>query len=253
MKVCGNTDVGKSRTNNEDDYCLACNANQDWMGIVCDGIGGSMAGEVASHAATITMYEAFHSAPVFEKDYQVHDWIFDNLQAANKKIYSKARFSKKMRGMGTTAVGVIVCKIGTYIFNVGDSRVYAKYEDGFVQMSEDDSYVAQLVREGKLTLQQAKVHPKRNMLTNALGIWPNLQSVEIHKIDPEYSYLLVCSDGLHGYVDEEKMEEIICDAWLPLPEKVQQLLQSANDAGGYDNCTAIVFDHTEVANVSTNS
>lgn len=246
MKVCGNTDVGKSRTNNEDDYCLACNGHGDWMGVVCDGIGGSMAGEVASHTAAMTMYEAFHNAPQFEKDYQVNDWIFDNLQAANKKIYSKARFSKKMKGMGTTIVGVIVTKIGTYIFNVGDSRIYAEYSDGFVQMSEDDSYVTHLINEGKITEEEAKTHPQRNVLTNALGVWNTLQSVEIHKIDSQYHYLLLCSDGLHGYVDESKMHEIVCDTWMPLAEKVNQLLQSANDAGGYDNVTAVIFDNTEV-------
>ena len=246
MKFCGNTDVGKARMNNEDDYCLACNCHGDWMGIVCDGIGGNMAGEVASRMATTSIYEAFHSAPEFEKDYQVSEWIEKNVQAINKKIYARQIMSKKMKGMGTTIVGVIVTKIGTYVFNVGDSRLYAQYEDGLIQMSEDHSYVAQLVSQGQISEEEAKTHPKRNVLTNALGIWPSLQFISIHKMDANYSYLLLCSDGLHGYVDEKEIEKVLCTEDLPIAEKVNQMIQLANDAGGYDNCSVIIFDNREV-------
>lgn len=246
MKACGNTDVGRARINNEDDYCLTSNSHGDWIGIVCDGIGGSMAGEVASQIATKTMYESFLSAPVFEKDYEVSEWVEHVIQSANKKIYARSHLSKKMKGMGTTIVGIIITKNGSYTFNVGDSRMYAEYCDGFVQMSIDHSYVAQLVSQGTITEEEAKTHPKRNILTNALGVWATVQAITFNKIDSDFRYVLLCSDGLHGYVDENKIEEIVCDPYLPLLEKVNQLIQSANDAGGYDNCTVVLFDNTEV-------
>ena len=123
MKVFANTDVGLVRQLNEDDYCIAHNANDEWMAIVCDGIGGAKAGEVASHTAVMTMYEAFMKSPVFKKDRQVDNWIRENLNQANDFIYSKSLKNPNERGMGTTAVGVIKVHIGTFIFNVGDSRI----------------------------------------------------------------------------------------------------------------------------------
>ena len=245
MKFCGNTDIGKTRDNNEDDYCLLCNDRGDWLGVVCDGIGGCMAGEVASHIATKTMLELFRKMPEMKSDREVNEWLHQSLHAANRKIYLKGKTSRKMQGMGTTAVGFLITKVGTFIFNVGDSRLYACYEDGFIQMSEDHSLVMRLVKEGKITEEEAKVHPQRNTLLNALGVWKTFR-IDVNKIDPNYQYLLVCSDGLHGYVDEEKIANIVQSQMLTLDQKVDVLLQSANDAGGYDNCTVILVDNTEV-------
>lgn len=161
MKVFANTDVGLVRQLNEDDYCIAHNANDEWMAIVCDGIGGAKAGEVASHTAVMTMYEAFMKSPVFEKDRQVDNWIRENLNQANDFIYSKSLKNFNERGMGTTAVGVIKAHIGTFIFNVGDSRIYADYNNELIQMSEDHSVIAQLLKEGKITLdEQSLIHKK---------------------------------------------------------------------------------------------
>ena len=100
MKVFANTDVGLVRQLNEDDYCIAHNANDEWMAIVCDGIGGAKAGEVASHTAVMTMYEAFMKSPVFKKDRQVDNWIRENLNQANDFIYSKSLKNPNERGMG---------------------------------------------------------------------------------------------------------------------------------------------------------
>ena len=143
MQVYGNTNLGLKRKLNEDDYCIAHNNNDEWMGIICDGIGGAQAGEVASHIAVMTLYDAFLKNPTFKKDRDVDSWIRENLNQANDFIYSKSQKNANERGMGTTAVGVIVAKIGTYIFNVGDSRIYALYDDGLIMMSEDHSVVWQ--------------------------------------------------------------------------------------------------------------
>ena len=99
MKVFANTNVGLVRKLNEDDYCIAHNANDEWMLIVCDGIGGAKAGEVASHVAVMTMYEAFMKSPEFKKDRQVDNWIRENLNQANDFIYSKSLKNPNERGM----------------------------------------------------------------------------------------------------------------------------------------------------------
>lgn len=240
MKVYANTDVGLTRKINEDDYCIAHNANGDWMAIVCDGIGGAKAGEVASHIAAMTVYEAFMKAPQFKKDRQVDNWIRETLNEANDYIFSKSQKNQNERGMGTTAVGVLVTSIGSFIFNVGDSRVYAYYEDGLIQMSEDHSVISQLLKEGKITAEEAKTHPKRNTLTNALGVW-HVFRIDINKIDPDYQYLLVCSDGLHGYVNHSVIESIVTSN-ITLQEKVEALIARANQSGGYDNCSVILLE-----------
>ena len=205
MKVFANTDVGLVRQLNEDDYCIAHNANDEWMAIVCDGIGGAKAGEVASHTAVMTMYEAFMKSPVFKKDRQVDNWIRENLNQANDFIYSKSLKNPNERGMGTTAVGVIKAHIGTFIFNVGDSRIYADYNNELIQMSEDHS--------------------------------------DINKIENTYKYLLVSSDGLHGYVEKKVISDIVHDSSLSLQEKTETLIARANQSGGYDNCTVILMEN----------
>ena len=111
MKVFANTDVGLVRQLNEDDYCIAHNANDEWMAIVCDGIGGAKAGEVASHTAVMTMYEAFMKSPVFKKDRQVDNWIRENLNQANDFIYSKSLKNPNERGMGWVSSKLILGRL----------------------------------------------------------------------------------------------------------------------------------------------
>ena len=242
MKVFANTNVGLVRKLNEDDYCIAHNQNDEWMAIVCDGIGGAKAGEVASHTAVMTMYEAFMKNPNFKKDRQVDNWIRETLNQANDFIYAKSLKNPSERGMGTTAVGVICAKIGTFIFNVGDSRVYVDYDNELIQMSEDHSVIAQLLKEGKISIEEAKTHPQKNTLTNALGIW-HVFRIDINKIDTNYKYILVCSDGLHGYVEKNVIQDIIHDDKLSLKEKSETLVARANQSGGYDNCTVILMEN----------
>ena len=146
------------------------------------------------------------------------------------------------RGMGTTAVGVIKAHIGTFIFNVGDSRIYADYNNELIQMSEDHSVIAQLLKEGKITLDGAKSHTQKNTLTNALGVW-HVFRIDINKIENTYKYLLVSSDGLHGYVEKKVISDIVHDSSLSLQEKTETLIARANQSGGYDNCTVILMEN----------
>lgn len=242
MKAFGNTDIGMIRNENEDDFCVFQNSNGDWIAVVCDGIGGSAAGEVASHIATRTIRDAFVKAPVFEKDYQVNDWVTTVLNKANDAIYYKSQHNKKERGMGTTCVGILISGDNSYIFNVGDSRIYAYYQEGLIQMSEDHNVVARLLRKGEITPAQAKTHKQRNTLTNALGVWHVFQ-IDFHKIESTFSYVMLSSDGLHGYVSHDDIQSIVGDRSLSLKDKVNVLISRANQAGGFDNCTVILMEN----------
>ena len=242
MKVFANSDVGLVRKVNEDDYCVFQNNNQDWLAVVCDGIGGNAAGEIASHIVISVLRDAFLQAPVFQKDVQVNQWLHKNLNKANDKIFSESIEHEEYKGMGTTCVGILITKIGSYIFNVGDSRIYADYSDGLIQMSEDHSVIAQLLREGKITIEQAKTHLQKNTLTNALGIW-HLFRIDINKIQSNYKYVLVCSDDLHGYVEHKVIQNIVESEKYSLQDKVNSLILEARLAGGLDNCTVILFDN----------
>lgn len=238
MEFYGRTDVGIARSINEDSFYCGQNANGDILVLVCDGIGGAASGEVASSMAVRCISDAFGKAPVFEKDYEADEWIRMVLNKANDAIFSKSMWTRKNRGMGTTASGALICPIGTYIFNAGDSRVYALYEDGLIQMSEDHSYVQKLLNENKITAEEALHHEKRNTLTNALGVW-RLFRIDVNKIKADYKALLICSDGLHGYVSERKIERVM-EASFPIEEKAAMLIDMANAAGGQDNCTVVL-------------
>lgn len=239
MDYYGASDKGLKRELNEDSYCCLMNQNGDFLACVCDGIGGAAAGEVASKMAVIALQEHFQKAKEFSGEREVVEWIKKTIEDVNDQIFTAAMRSVKQRGMGTTCVGFLRSNDRTFVFNVGDSRVYALYQDSFLAMTEDHSYIADLLKSGTITLEQAKVHPARNMLTNALGVWDHVR-IDIHKIREDYQQLLVCSDGLHGYVSEDTIYSILCNEEKTCEDKVSLLIQVANDMGGFDNVTAIV-------------
>lgn len=245
MRAFANTDVGLIREVNEDDYCLFKNSNDDWLAVVCDGIGGAAAGEVASHIAISILRDGFLAAPKFKTDGDVNRWIRRYLNRANDEILRSSRNNPSQKGMGTTCVGFIRTNRASYIFNVGDSRLYADYSDGLIQMTEDHSVIAQLIREGKLTEEQAKTHAQRNTLTNALGVW-SVFRIDTNKIQSNYKYVLICSDGLHGYVSHKDIQTIVESKDYSLVDKVGALILKATRAGGYDNCTVILLENDEV-------
>ena len=242
MKAFGSTDIGNVRQENEDDFFYLENDRGDCIAVVCDGIGGSAAGEVASHIAVHTIRDAFIQSPVLDHDYEVDEWIQTTFNKANDAIYYKAQHNKNERGMGTTCVGFLMTKKSAYIFNVGDSRVYADYAEGLIQMSEDHNVVSRLLRKGEITKEEARWHKQKNTLTNALGVWHVFQ-IDLHKIENTFQYILLSSDGLHGYVSHKDIQNIVEDPQMSLEEKTKALISKANRAGGYDNCTVVIVEN----------
>lgn len=239
MDVYGLSDKGLRRELNEDSYIYEVNKRGDLLVCVCDGIGGSAAGEVASSLAASLLQERFAQALAFKGEQSVRRWLKQVIAEANDLIFAAASRSAARKGMGTTCVGILRSGNRTFSFNVGDSRVYALYDDGFSCVTQDHSYIADLLRKGSITAEEAKVHPARNMLTNALGVWDRIR-IDIDRLKEDYQALLVCSDGLHGYVSEDTIRMVLSEDGHTAEEKARLLVQLANDMGGYDNVTVVV-------------
>lgn len=244
MKYCGKSHTGLKRKNNQDSFCLIENASHALLALVCDGIGGGNAGDIASRMAVTHMKERFLQADICGKsDVEVKKWLLKVIKEANDLIFTQASANERQQGMGTTMVGVICCAQAAYVFNAGDSRTYGLYRDDFLCLTEDHSYVADLLKRGEVSEEEAKTHPNRNMLTNAVGIWDSVR-VDVNKIKNDYRALLVCSDGLHGYVSEALIRHVL-ESELGTEVKVDLLIQAALDAGGYDNVSVLVVEQEE--------
>lgn len=240
LRYFGTSHVGLRRKNNQDCICFLENKDHALLAVVCDGIGGGLAGDVASHIAIDHMKESFLKMTPCHNDVEVKHWLQNTIQEANDQIFLQSTKNEEQKGMGTTMVGILKYDASTYIFNVGDSRTYGLYKDDFLALTEDHSYVADMLKKGELSEAEAAVHPNRNMLTNALGIW-NTVRIDINKIKNDYLSLLICSDGLHGYVSENTIRKIL-ESNASVENKVQALIDQSLLAGGYDNVSVIIIE-----------
>lgn len=243
MKAFGASDIGLRRKQNQDSYVIVENEEKELLAVVCDGIGGGLAGDVASRIAVNHLQERFLQKKAFQDDVDVKYWLKQAIQEANDLIFMQSAKSQEQKGMGTTCVGVLFTMGTIYIFNVGDSRIYGLYDKELICLTEDHSFVQDLIKAGEITVEEAKFHPNRNMLTNALGIWDNVK-VDINKIKGGFSLLLICSDGLHGYVSEHDIVARL-EKHQDIRNTVCDLIEASKQAGGYDNVSVIVLQREE--------
>lgn len=242
VRFYGLSDTGLVRAINQDSFCATYNINNDFLAVVCDGIGGGKAGDVASQLACDVMRDAFLKNPDLNNDDKVRRWLKAAIKKANDIIFMQSSSHRSQNGMGTTMVGVIATNCYTYVFNIGDSRAYGLYDD-LIALTEDHNLLNDLIKSNEISPEEAKGHPKRHVLTNALGIWNDVH-VDIARIDDDYLMLMLCSDGLHGYVSEKDIKKILLGA-KGLKQKTRELIDEALNAGGYDNITVILMDRNE--------
>ena len=234
------TDIGKARELNQDYYYVSSPEENIKLYILADGMGGYKGGEIASSLATQSVKNYIYDN--FEKTEKQRDDILklikDAILYANMVVYEKSKEEKELDGMGTTLEVCLIYNNKAYIGHIGDSRIYRIRKQVMRRLTKDHSYVQQLVEDGKITREEANTHPKKNMLTKALGctpyIEPDLRDRNIEKND----ILMICSDGLTNMVNEEKICEIIKNN----PETaVEELINEANNSGGYDNITVVII------------
>jgi PPM family protein phosphatase len=226
----GTTDAGRKRRRNEDSF-----VREPPLFAVADGMGGAQAGEVASRLAAAAFRE-FHEADELDPEERVARII----QEANRRIYERARSDAQASGMGTTITAALVSGDSVAIGHVGDSRAYRLRADKLEQLTEDHSLVADLVRSGRLTPEEADGHPQRSVITRALGT--DLQvDVDTFTVEAQAGDLfLLCSDGLTTMVDDEEIAQMVANA-DSLEHATKALVKAANRAGGEDNVTVVLF------------
>lgn len=233
MRAVALSDVGVTRENNEDYYIV----NEDLsLFIVSDGMGGYHAGEIAAEIAAKALLDAFKSKEVFDFDSD----ILSLLIHANENIIDYVKSHPECRGMGTTIVIAYIDQSHLWIANVGDSRCYGIKNGEITQLSEDHSLVAELVKIGSISAEEAERHPDRNVITSALGVDRNFEVFKAKFDIGDYSHILLCSDGLSNMVSSQELMAIIKSK--PLDEVPKALIDLANQYGGKDNITAVCVE-----------
>ncbi|MDQ6799029.1 MAG: Stp1/IreP family PP2C-type Ser/Thr phosphatase [Actinomycetota bacterium] len=228
------TDVGRVREINEDRYLQR---DDLCLFAVADGVGGHQAGEVASQTSVETIETSFLEPTT--------EGLVTAIKQANDAVWHLAQSAAEKRGMGTTLAAVaLVSEDGEEhlaVANVGDSRVYLFQQGELSQLTEDHSLVEELVREGQITREEARVHPQRSIITRALGMDPNVTVDHLQLLPYEGDRLLLCSDGLTNEVTDESIESILRRIGDP-QEAAQELVRQARANGGNDNITVVVVD-----------
>jgi protein phosphatase len=263
----GQTDTGVVRQNNEDSFLVAdlttgviathAVAFNHTIGpkgsllLVADGMGGAEAGEVASKMAADQVMRGFSSQLSSMRSLDQRTFVRTLKKSvcdANSVVFDEAQSDSALRGMGTTLTAAAVLGECVYFAQLGDSRAYLARSGMIVQMTKDQSLVAQLIATGALTPQQAKTHPQRNVVLQALGVQPQVEVAISFAQLKRGDHLVLCSDGLHGKVEAEEVNEIL-QRWANPADVCHRLVGLARERGGEDNITVVVasFDGEELA------
>lgn len=239
MRLWGITDRGSVRKENQDTFRLCTMDQERGFGVVCDGMGGARAGNVASsQAAEVFAQELQLKLPGVEKE-SLSDLLAGVTEQANRAVYEHSLADEECRGMGTTTVAAIVLDETVAVLNVGDSRCYQVDDQAIVQVTRDHSLVNDLVLRGELTPEEARHHPGRNLITRALGVEETVKP-DIYLLQRKAgSYLLLCSDGLSNTVTDPEIQYEVIHGGEP-EDCCQRLLDIALTRGAPDNVTAVL-------------
>lgn len=239
------TDRGKVRQHNEDAVGVFENES-GLLAIVADGMGGHLAGDVASEM-TITIFKTlWEEAKSLQTPDVVEKWLKESIHKVNQTLHEHALTHSDCSGMGTTFVGAICTPTFATIGHIGDSRCYVYNCDGFKQLTEDHSLVNELVRSGQISKEDAEHHPRKNVLLKALGTEESINIDVKTIILEEEDQLLLCSDGLSNKVSDAELE-IALKENENLQETVEQLVGQANENGGEDNISIIIVKKSSPA------
>lgn len=242
LEIAQLTDIGLERANNEDHMTTVVPTDQQALAqkgalfVVADGLGGHERGEMASQLAVNTISDAYYRSSGDD----IAAALAQAIREANTAVYalSSQQEHEAEKEMGTTIVAAVLQGDMVYAANVGDSRAYIVRGGKVQQITHDHSWVADQVRLGALTEEQARTHEKRNQIYRCLGVKPEVEIDQFSETVQDGDALLLCTDGLTGLVTDPEIAEIV-EHYSP-QESVQRLIQRANEQGGPDNITAIV-------------
>lgn len=242
MKVCGKTDVGLRRHENQDTFAVE-QGEKLLIAVVCDGMGGAEGGQIASSLAVETFMKEIRA--LLRADMtagQLRELASFCVAKANTAVYQRALQDPAYQGMGTTLVGAVAGERDAVICNIGDSRAYLIHNGEMMRITHDHSVVQTLVENGDITAEEARTHPNRNLITRALG--PD-ETTLCDAFDVSFAHgdkILLCTDGLVVTATDEEICHIVC-ADKRTEEKLDDLIALAKAQGAPDNVTAVLIEH----------
>lgn len=240
MRYTSATDKGLVRSNNED-FHGAAQVGDDSVFVIADGMGGHAVGELASRTAVDYVLQTLPrelEAAKTKKD--LEDVLHLLVEKTNVKVYLESLDDKEYQGMGTTLTVAVLRDWRLYISHIGDCRVYLLHGSGLDRLTVDHTLVQELIDSGSITEEEAMTHPKRHILLKSLGV-NEYMSPDTYSFDiSEGDLILMCSDGLYGYVEEEEIRSIL-RRHKDLDLCAKNLIDAANNAGGKDNVTVILI------------
>lgn len=235
MKAIYKSDKGLVRSSNQDWAEVRNFEDSSCLSVVCDGVGGSAGGEIASKEAATTIVSYFEQHP----KYSIKDLILESVKVANEHLIAISKSDDSIFGLGTTSVIAFVEKNMLHVANVGDSRAYIISDKEIIQVTEDHSVVNELVNQGKITSEEAKDAPNKNIITRALGHL-NSNADYYNRILEHGQKVLLCTDGLTNCLSDEEIQNIVINN--PPESAVDILISESNKHGGPDNITvSLIF------------
>ena len=236
--------IGRIRKSNQDFVRVFKNKSDITLAIVCDGMGGHQGGDVASTMAVSHLGHNFKITD-FTTPAIAHKWLEVQLNSENETILKTADRFPDLNGMGTTIVLAFAFADSALIAHLGDSRAYSYADGKFIQLTEDHSLVNELVKMGQITKEQAKHHPQKNIITQALGVSstidPEFDTIELNENDT----ILLCTDGLTNSLSDPQIQQILATKDLSLKDRCNKLVNEANRLGGGDNITVCLVCNKE--------
>ena len=227
------TDAGKVREHNEDNVIILKNSSNQVLMAVADGMGGHKAGEVASFIAINHIEVEFSLKDSFGEKQEAVNWIRNIASEINSKIFRYTDENSESKGMGTTLVIALLTEEYLLFGNIGDSSGFVVKNGKLFKVTNDHTLVNLLVTTGELSVEEAKSHPKKNVVMRALGAI-NPTEIDIFDVDTNISSILLCSDGLTSMLNNEQIEKVL-NSELSIEEKVTRLIRKSNNRGGNDN------------------
>lgn len=240
MKIVAKTDKGKVRKENQDSYAAGELIGGAAWAVVCDGMGGPAGGNIASTVAVKMIGERIVSGyQEMMSDVSLKNLLVSVIETANASVYEMSQSVEDLKGMGTTVVAAIIRDDTMYLAHAGDSRAYRISNDGIEQMTRDHSIVQDMVEHGELTPQEAKDHPRKNIITRALGVCNNIDVDFSQETVCEDDIIIICTDGLTNFVETDDIYNAARDTRYD--ELAQTLVNLANENGGGDNITVVAI------------
>lgn len=255
MIIASHTDIGMKRKVNQDYHITKKYSKKTSLCVVCDGMGGAKGGEQASKIAAkafVNYMDHFLEEYIGNKDKQVTSpeikkALLYALDLANDEVYRYSRSHMGMKGMGTTIVATLIIDKTIFALNVGDSRVYCLKGNKIKQITKDHSYVQYLIDIGQITEEEAQNSANKNIITRAVGTERRVEGDVYKETVTEGTFILLCSDGLTNFLDNEALCDIISNDYnarnideIGLSVRARRLVDTANDNGGSDNITAVL-------------